>query len=645
MSISAFTVLTEFRFDVASAVVGTDTLKNKVEGLSAAADNAVHSVKGLGASFVTHMGLGAGGIVGFLINAIKSSEKFAQSQRNLSNILLANRDHLKMGGLGFHKALELSSQVMDQILTKAQRFGLDPNELLDQSKMIAPMLINKGMDDQTMTRSVDIARGLLKSAPTLGLDPSNLQGQLIRLVEGNADMNNTLFLRLMSEAGDVFKEHGIAGSKTYNALGKKDPVAMIKALDAALYKFGNNAEILDANMRSVTGQLRIMGAMLHGQFSIFKGIGEAFSKPIRELLMNVNLWLKTEGKALADHFAKVFGVMLRDPERQLTRLMALRDLGKNLASVTTFFHNVGKIHMIASLGEMAAQSPRMRKMMGPKASSNLGAASNIGLWLADFVLSSFTPFKNALLKGGRAGFLGVLRYLPVLIGEIVVIFGTLMFMLQSLATGFAQGRLNSIKWLAQNGSRFTEAMSKFGSAMMKILYPLKLAQEAFIFIGRLITDLSLLGEVIIWFANALGPVADSVGNVILGLIVLIGGLSRVFVGLLHTAYALMTPGGLVTTEGRANAMQGLKIGENFLAGMNAVGADFRNARREGQLPGEEDRKTGKTNININTLQMNNSFKEQMEPDRIALSIKEQFVKAALNPTSARRGGTAALVGG
>lgn len=640
MAIGAFTVLTEFRFDVASAVIGTQTLTNKVEALSGAANNAVGQVKMLGASFVTHMGLGAGGIIGFFVNAVRSSEKFAQSQRNLANILLANRDHLKMGGLGYAKSLELSSGIMDQILKKAQKFGLDPGELLDQSKMISPMLINKGLDDQSMTRSIDIARGLLKSAPTLGLDPTNLQGQLIRLVEGNADMNNTLFLRLISEAGDEFKKFGIVDSKSYNAKGKKDPVTMIKALDAALFKFGNNTSILDANMRSVTGQLRMMNAMLSGQFSIFGNIGEALGAPIREILMDVNLWIASEGKKLSDQFASSLTLIMKQPQNAMARVMGMGKLDSQFSTIQSIVTMIGRVHAYSVGAKWAAGTELGKRVLG-KNTSTVAAAAQAGENVADFFLGSLGPMKKKIAATNFWS--GTLRGLPVLLAEVAGIVALLGFIFQSLSVGIAKAKIGNGIWLAQNLSRFTETLKVFGAAVLKVLYPLALAEKAFHAIGFFIGDLSMWGEVAIYLMNALAPAANALGNVVLGLMVVFGGATRVVAGLINTLWLTLNPANFLDEGSRKEMRRGLNFSQNFMDGMDFAGAQFRGIR-EGKLASEEEKEVSKANINIQHMEINNAFKEQMEPDRVAISVRDQFVKAALNPTSVKRGLTSGLVG-
>ena len=126
----AFHVLTEFRFDFAHAVTNSQTLQNEVGKISDAANGAMHSIQRMGIGLVTQMGLGAGGILGFLYNAIQASEKFAQSQRNLANILLSNNEVFKNGGFDFASAMGQSEAIMENVIKKAREFALTDSKIV-----------------------------------------------------------------------------------------------------------------------------------------------------------------------------------------------------------------------------------------------------------------------------------------------------------------------------------------------------------------------------------------------------------------------------------------------------------------------------------------------------------------------------------
>jgi hypothetical protein len=58
--------------------------------------------------------------------------------------------------------------------------------------------------------------------------------------------------------------------------------------------------------------------------------------------------------------------------------------------------------------------------------------------------------------------------------------------------------------------------------------------------------------------------------------------------------------------------------------------------------------TPQQTVNISKIEIKNDFKEMLEPDRVAFTIKDQILKAARNSTSARGNGfskAAAIQGG
>ena len=78
---------------------------------------------------------------------------------------------------------------------------------------------------------------------------------------------------------------------------------------------------------------------------------------------------------------------------------------------------------------------------------------------------------------------------------------------------------------------------------------------------------------------------------------------------------------------------GTSIVDAFQAGIGTFLEDFE-ARTRGP---EGGLLTAQNQVNINKVEIRNDFKERMEPDRIAFTLKEQLLKAAQNPTQANRG--------
>ncbi len=85
-----FNVLTEFRFDVASAVANSQTLQGELGKISGAADEVHFGLKRVGFGLLAQMGLGTGGFLGAIYSALKAADKFEMTQRKIANIFLWN---------------------------------------------------------------------------------------------------------------------------------------------------------------------------------------------------------------------------------------------------------------------------------------------------------------------------------------------------------------------------------------------------------------------------------------------------------------------------------------------------------------------------------------------------------------------------
>ena len=85
-----FRVVTEFKFEAAQALISSDLLINRVQGISNAADNALLSVERLGISFALQFTGAGGGILGILVKAITASDDFTQSQLSFATTIPVN---------------------------------------------------------------------------------------------------------------------------------------------------------------------------------------------------------------------------------------------------------------------------------------------------------------------------------------------------------------------------------------------------------------------------------------------------------------------------------------------------------------------------------------------------------------------------
>lgn len=597
MSINAFNIVTEFRFDIAHAVADSKTLQEQAGKISAAANNALDSLKNLGFGLAMQFAA-VGSAVGFIGSAIKASEKFEASQRKLANVFLSNQELFGKSGIQFKDAMFMSEKIMENIRKKGLEFAIDPEQLFGQVSAIAPMLLSHGLDDGKLERSTDIARGLMKSAPTLGIDPGLVQSQLISLVMGRAELQNTLFQRLMSETS-AFRDNKITSSKAYNTLGNEKRIELLRT---ALLQFGSNADIIAGNINSLTGQMTLLRSQVMGMYSVFKPIGDAIKKPLLQIIGWVNQFLMVHGEKVAKNLSAILGRLLEDPLAFFVGLKQAAALQGDLKSAGKMAFFIELIHVISVfLAWLKIFSvglhTRLFAILGSIRGFIVGLMAMIP-WAKVFSVAMFAL---------RAAFLVVMKTLL-----------PLLFFMQTLSATGAKLKIIFGKWLADNATRIAEAMNRFQFAFSKLMLPFTMA------IGGISDMLSeLLGwfvtkEWLLVFFEALAEAFDMLGMAVVGLLSMVAGVTNALAGMVFEM-----------SEGNFKRAF-TQIPTYYKEGSD----DFWN-KHYGKKDGEgEEKEVSKQVTNIGNVNINQQFKEQLEPDRIAFAVTDQLKKLATNPVQA-----------
>jgi hypothetical protein len=606
-----YRVVTEFRFDVGHAVASSETLQGAVGNLSQAADEALFSFQRLSLGLITSMGLGSGSLLGILGSAIKSSDKFSQSQRDFTNIIMSN---IK-GAFTFQDVMEHTEGIMDSINKKANEFSLPAGELLSMSKAIGAILLNKGLDDPSMKKSIDLSRQFLKSAPTLGIHPGEAQGQLTRAIMGGASMGDTLFLRMAAEtsAMNPFSKGG--GAQAFNALA---PEKRLNLLTKALAQFSSNVDVLRGNAMSLTGELRRMQEALTGTFSIFRKIGDSILDSLLPVLHNANNYIRREGQQIADSLAGIIKNMLTSPEKTLVNLMQMRkakeDLGQagSIMGFATVMHGVGWV--LSKLTGVA-------KLAHPAVGWVSLAVGTIAT-----VAKEANPYLGKFLMGltGIVAVIAVAIKFPVVLGVIGVALTKILLpllalwgVLQLFSRAAAIAQVDDAKKIALLMPRFTEVLGKLQRAFQPLI-------DGFMTIFDGVADfLSPIFRVSFYFEGLISVmewIADTTAKVIAGFQGLTFAILQLFTNLWNKV-AEFVPG--MSEIGPSGS-----VAEAFNSGVDDILTKYFDRSNEGKGI------SGQT-VNINKVEIKNNFKENLQPDRIAFSLKEQLLKVSQNPTQAR----------
>lgn len=605
-----FHVLTEFRFEVGAAVANTSALKSAVEGVSSAADTALINFQKLGLGVVASMGLGSGSLLGVLGAAIQSADKFSNSQRQFANIISSNMEHLT-GSIGtFEERMAVSESIMRNINKLAQEFSLPSGDLLEMSKLLSATLVPKGLAGTNFGTAIDISRNFLKASPTLGIDPTLAQGQLLDLVQGRANLGDTLFQRLMNEttAFKPFNKQG--GPQAFNQL---DAATRVKLLGAALKQFSSDVDVLKGNANSLSGEMRRLGEAIRGPFSILKPLGDVVLVPLLDTLHRFNNGLAKEGAGFVQALANFIGPLIKNPEQLLIGALQARKLSGDVRDAAGV---LGVAGMAGTLGGAIKFLGGSAKFAHPAVA--LAAGSLAALWhVADRMNLGFAA-KAAGITMGVGAIGAVLAYFGYLIpllsfafNAIAVPLGLLIGLFQLLARSAAIAQVADAKAMVELAPRLMESLNRvrviLGDFVGKV-------GEIFNGVAEFLSPLFRMS----FYVEGLVTVIDAAAD---GLLLF----QATFQGLV---FAILETVEQVQSFFTGNGFNFGAISDAFNAGIDEVIERNLNAIKNGS--GAVVNQT----TQIAKVEINNQFKEQMEPDRIAFTMKEQLMKAAQNPGQA-----------
>lgn len=607
-----FQIATEFRFDIGSAVANSSTLQNAVEGISGAAREAQIDFQNLGMSIIANM-TGASSLMGLLGAALKASDQFAQSQRDLVNIMMANSH----GALSFQTALSGTESIMENINKKAQEFSLPTKDLLTTTKQIGAVLLNAGLDDLSFSKSIDISRQYLKSAPTLGIDPGLAQQQLVRAVMGQASMGDTLFARLSSETA-AFGGHGKKiTSKEFNTMSA---AKRLDLLTKSLSQFSSNMDVVQGNANSLSGQMRILGEALYGPFSILRKVGDAIMPAVTGKLQEVNKYLQTDGQKISKSFGQILKGSVGSLENVFATVMQLSKLKGDVAKAGSILSVLGLVDMLQHFkiikaiklpGALGKISDGFKKI-------NLAMETGtIALQAGIIKGASKLPLIGGMLAGFLgSGFVATMSKLTTLVSRFVWPLLLLVTLFQLLSRAAAYASIDALKRYAKMLPRAMEAIAKFKGVLQPLFY-------AFDYLAKMLSPV---------FLNILVAVADT-------LIWLVDSLSTVlmlaqagFQGLLFAVFEFVMQIKSLFTGGGFSFS---RIADAFEAGTNEVFERVLGKVASGKA-------VSKNNVQIDKIEIKNDFKEGAQPDRIAFTLVDQLNKIAQNP---RGGNGRSMAGG
>ena len=614
-----FQVATEFRFEIGSALLGTKTLTGAVDDLQGRIDDAAMSFQRLGLGIAASLGVGTGGVFALFGKAIQSAEKYKDVQLSIANILAANRDNLVGQVDTFNQRMEVSADLLNKMIKQARQFSLPQAEMIMMSKMLMPLFLSKGMAGKGLGEPIDFARNFLKTSQSLAFDPQQSLGQLMRAIEGGASSGDPMFRRLTMDT-KVMREFA-GNTKKFNSL---EPHKRMEVLSKAFAEFTRDTDTLIARTNTVTGQWRLLRENIAGVGSVLKPLGDVIIPAIVKIFKALNNILVNQVAGTIKNIAQMIKPFVDDLQGTVVTFMQLRSLSQDLRRTGTAVSIIGISSALGGVIKFLGGSALFATpLIGQVAAGIyvLGSAMKRAQVPIDSLGSVFTILAGASVIGAILAKFGKLKVVLMGIGRLgASIIRPLAFFLalfQTISRSVAIAKIEDAKTLPTLMENFSKMLLRAKEALSKIFAPLAagldLIAEKFSFLFRRTYMMQAAMGVLEGVVNVLEFFADGVKLIVAA----ITGIYFEIADFINN----------IKDFGIGEAFS--RFGEAFQKGLFGVIDEDSPFKDKPAVANQV------TNIASMKVDIRNDFKENLQPDRIAFTMKDQLMKVAQNPTQAR----------
>ena len=615
----AFNILAHFKFEVGGAIASSRRLESQLDKLSSKAKDVQDQFKVMFFSSALQLTGGQAGILGILKNAIGASNDFYESQRKLSMVISGNIKHLKVLGStsnkslhDFKKVMGISSSILAEMTEEANKYGIPMNQFVSTFNTLNPLLVPKGAAGTNFAQSRKLSRNLMMGANVLGMSPLEAQGQMMTIIEGRIqNPNQTLFSRLRQET-DAFKGMTPAQVRGFSASKRVD--MLNKAFDQYLEKSG----VLEAHLGDLGTQLTILNNHFKSLGSVLKPLGDVIRGPLVQALQEFNKWAGTQLKKtikLISRELKPFVSSLEELYISISRLASLGGTFRAAKGLSSLFF------IIFELGKYVPWVAKQLAKFGLVVGAGLGAALG-GVLKTVFKTATALQGFRKLLGFIGAAFVSYMKFfLPILaIGRM-------------LDAAKAKAATEDVKKFGENTSALAEKLIHLKREFQNIIAPISYLIK---YLGE---SVSFLFQRSFWIEkvyNLLNKFGVSFENFGEGLIILFGtveaGIGILGSALIELAKIVVPFSGQFLNISKAFSQ--IKDIKQYAGGFLVENIEkhlkgFEALKARGR--GVQDAPKPENIVNIGKVEIKNQFKENYEPDRIAVTIKETLLKAAQSP--------------
>ena len=582
-----FEVATEFKFEVGEAILGTNELTDSVKGLDSASQSAFSSLNYFASGLVAHLGLGSGGLLSILGAGIKLSEEFRVTSLGFVNSFSSNMKYLSGDINTFNEKLETSGVLMDNIKDIGAKYGISSNALANMTQKLAPPLAARHKLGENYGGGIEMAKNITISAESMGLNPTVLADSILGAMSGQG-LHGKAFARLVNTT--AFRESGI---KNQQALATMPVDKKIDLLNKALKDLAMDSDSLTYRMNSFDKQIISLRESLSPMLTM---IGDAILKPMIMVLKEVNSFLQANGKKIGASISALMGNIFEDPKKLFASIYQMKSIKSDIASafnlatiIDLFAFIVPMLMKVKFSGAIIAKFMEMKAFL-------IGYA-DIGRYFMT-------------VSGGWSAIVSGVKYILSGLASFSLLFVGIFFLMQVFSRAKGIAAANDIEGILRATPEAIDALVKWKKVIELLIFPFQF------FVERFAQLISPLMESTFWI-NVLLPKLS---------------------GLADALMTLETPLLWITAlaNGLFNVTVGRKLGMTKDVGVvDAFKQGWNDVMGKSQINGDPTKSRQNVVYNANGVNITMQFKEQLEPDRIAFSLKEQLYKAMKNQTQAK----------
>lgn len=647
----AFEVVTHFVFEEA-ALKGTDSIVQGIEKVSGAAKQLKLDIARIGISFGKSFTGWEGGLIGFGKTLLDISMNFKTTHREIANIIQT----ISKGSHDYQQSLVKSNDLIEKGSEIAYQFAVDERDLVEKVGVMGMSVterkgFKKSGADPTMMpeKMLDLTRASMKMETALSMLPGTQMG--LRMLQGRVGKNLPAWTDLMSKAGPELKKAGLDSAAGIQRQLDKDPVKAIDDMIRIFDKFNASAGAVKDRVESVEGSLTRLRNIFLGLSSLFLELSMVVNRAVRQALV----WFVEFSRGPLTEILKALSPLIEKFAGNNTKL------ARTIFEVSGAAENAQKSKFWTTILVIGPYLIGLGKslfgwaMKFPLFTSGIDKLARV-LIKSGFYIGVFAGKLMMMLKTG-AGLLSVFGLIGkflvggiLLMGKYILIFGALFTVFQAVTRVVTRFRVEFIKNMLEmfgKGGEGAKRASEFVSQVV-LLYDeivefialgieraLRWMGTMFKGLGKLISDVFSMAwegiKVLIdntWFSGVYAKIVEMLKPfepIINGLRAL-GDFFGKFFGKALRGVKDLTGAGDETV----GATKAVKTARNVLSGVSewlGFGPTVDKKKKQ---------EIGKTVTNFNgPININQDFKGELNPDRVAFAFTKEMQRIAQNPPSVK----------